>query len=169
LLETSSLPEQIYSLNNTGLKINVYKDARKACDNFSHIKSNNYLCYAMAALWVRNNNLNDALILNSFNRIADATIANVFIVKDGIIKTPPLQEGCIAGVMRRYLIKCFFEANLPLEETQLTLEDVLQASEVFLTNAIQGLKWVRSCGDSNYTSHLCSHLYNNFVRNLSFY
>lgn len=59
----------------------------------------------MAALWAKETNLNDAILLNHDNNVADTTIANLFIIKDGIIKTPAITEGPVAGVMRRYLIK----------------------------------------------------------------
>ena len=106
IIQSWQLRNENLKLNDNGLITGIYNDARKTCDTFSHIKTNNYLPYTMAALWAKENNLNDAFLLNNYNRIADATIANIFIVKDGKIKTPALNEGCIAGVMRRHLIKC---------------------------------------------------------------
>jgi len=73
--------------------IDLYRDARKTADQFSSIKSNNYLNYAMAALWAKQQHLNDVILLNAFDRVADATIANVFIVKDECILTPPSVKG----------------------------------------------------------------------------
>ena len=68
-------------LNENGLVIDIFEKSRKICDNYSAIKSNNYLGYAMAALWTKEQHLNDAILLNPYNRVADATIANVFIIK----------------------------------------------------------------------------------------
>jgi branched-chain amino acid aminotransferase len=48
------------------------------------------------------NHLNDALLLNNYNRIADATIANIFIVRNGIVKTPAFTEGGVNGIMKNY-------------------------------------------------------------------
>ncbi len=61
----------------------------------------------MGALWAKENKLDDAVIFNNYNRVADATIANIFLVKNNIITTPSLNEGCVAGVMRKYLLHCF--------------------------------------------------------------
>ncbi len=166
LIQTWELNPAMNVLNENGLVLGVYKDARKACDNFSHVKSNNYLSYVMAALWAKKEQLNDALLLNPYNRIADATIANVFIVKDGIIKTPALSEGCVSGVMRRYLLQTLRKENMPVEEAQLQIEDVLQASEIFLTNAIYGIKWVKQLGDSGYTNQLSSLLHKKMIQPL---
>ncbi len=153
-------------LNENGLELGLFSEARKVCDNFSHIKSNNYLPYVMAALWAKGQKLNDAILLNPYNRISDATIANVFIVKDGQIMTPALSEGCVNGVMRRHLLSSFREGNIPVSEGQLSIEEVMEASEIFLTNAIYGIRWVKGLGNSGYTNQLAIQLYKDFVQSL---
>jgi len=166
IIQTWERNETYNQLNKDGFLIDIFGDARKACDNYSHVKSNNYLPYIMAALWAQKNNLNDAIILNNDDRITDTTIANIFILKDGVVKTPALTEGCISGVMRRYLLKCMREEGMPIEETSLTVEDILEAQEIFLTNAAYGLRWVKRCGKSEYGKKFAEMLYNKFVASL---
>lgn len=166
LIQTWALNPANNELNKNGLVIDIYKDARKVCDQFSHIKNNNFLSYAMAALWAKKYKLNDALLLNPYGNIADATIANVFIVKDGMVKTPAISDGPVAGNMRRHLLKCMREENLPVEETQITAEDVLQASEIFLTNAIYGIRWVKQVQESNYQNRLAESFHKKFIEPL---
>ena len=137
-------------LNENGLVIDIFEKSRKVCDNYSAIKSNNYLGYAMAALWTKEQHLNDAILLNPYNRVADATIANVFIIKDGIVKTPGLSEGGINGIMRRYLLNQLPEIAVPVEESMLTMDDLLEADELFLTNSIYGIRWVKQLRDKMY-------------------
>lgn len=163
IIEAESLAAQSFLLNNKGLIIDVYKDAKKVCDNFSHLKTNNFLPYSMAALWASKNNLDDALLLNKFNNIADATIANIFIVKDGVIYTPALTEGCIDGVMRKYLLTCCNKEGIPLKEVSISISDVQEAQEIFLTNSVFGIKWVQQCGNSFYTLQIAKWLYNTFI------
>lgn len=149
--------------NKKGLKIGIYPDATKSCDLFSSIKSNNYLPYIMAKIWAQEQNLDDAIVCNCFNRIADTTIANIFIVENGIIKTPPISEGCINGVMRRNIIAYLQSENLPFTEEPIYLEQLLNAKEVFLTNAIIGIKWVSSIEKSGYTNEISSILFNKII------
>ena len=163
LIQTLPIQPGYNSFNDNGMVLGIFKDARKICDAYSHIKSNNYLSYAMAALWAKEHKLNDALLLNPYDRVADATIANVFIVKDGAVKTPALSEGAVSGVMRRYLLQCLRKENMPIEETQLQVEDVLQASEIFLTNSIYGIKWVKQLEKNGYTNQLSSLLYKKMI------
>jgi branched-chain amino acid aminotransferase len=147
----------------TGLTTGIFTKARKTCDDFSHIKSNNYLAYVMAALWAKKNSLDDAFVINNFNRVADATIANIFVVKDGTISTPALTEGCVGGVMRRFLIRKIKEENMPLVETGIEPEALYSANEIFLTNAISGIKPVGQCGECRYDAELSGYLFEKFV------
>jgi branched-chain amino acid aminotransferase len=163
LIQTWELNPTNNILNENGFVVDIFKDARKACDNYSHVKSNNYLPYAMAALWAKKKQLNDALLLNNNDCIADATIANIFIIKDGIIKTPALSEGCISGVMRRHLLKCMRGENIPVKETKIEVEELLQASEVFLSNGVYGIRWIKSCCNNNYTNALATVFHKKFV------
>lgn len=166
LIQTWELNPANNYLNENGLVLGIYKDARKVCDHFSTVKSNNFLSYAMAALWAKQQKLNDVILLNPYDRVADATIANVFVVKDGVIKTPSLTEGAVKGVMRRHILKCLREENMPVEEIQLEVEDILQASELFLSNAIYGIRWVKQLGESGYTNQLSSLLHKKIIRSL---
>lgn len=166
LIQSWPLENSVNQLNENGLVTDVYLKARKVCDEFSQVKSNNYLCYAMAALWAKSQKLNDCLLLNPYNNIADSTIANVFIVVDGIIKTPPLSDGPVSGVIRKYLLKHISSLGLACTETSVTIDDLEQASEVFLTNAISGIKWVKSLGVKQYTNTLSAHIYKQLIRPL---
>jgi branched-chain amino acid aminotransferase len=138
------------AINENGLALDIFPDGRKPCDPLANLKSNNYLLYVMAALYARKNRLNDCLVLNSRDRIADSTIANVFYCKDGEIYTPPLSEGCVAGVMRHFLMDFLPKAGFTLREKITTANDLQNAEGVFLTNAIRGIQWVGSFGRTTY-------------------
>ena len=150
VIEASALPEIYLKLNYNGLVVDIFDGVRKACDSFSSIKSNNYLPYAMGALHAKQNQWNDCLILNTRERICDTTIANVFWVKEEAIFTPPLTEGCIDGVMRRHLLNALPQKGHPVEERNLEIDDLVKADEVFLTNAISGLRWVKEFRGKSY-------------------
>lgn len=159
LIEAWNLPENFFRLNENGLIVDVYNDVRKACDAFSNLKSNNYLPYAMGALYAKENKLNDCLILNIHERICDATIANVFWVNDAIIYTPPLSEGCIAGVMRRQLLQILPAKGFTVVEKSLEIADLQKAQELFLTNAISGIRWVKEFQGKRYSNNVVNGIY----------
>lgn len=166
VIQSWTLPQTTNELNTNGLHIDIYTKARKVCDSFSMVKSNNYLAYAMAALWAKKNKLNDCLLLNSYNNICDSAIANIFIVQDNLIKTPAIAEGCVNGVARSYLIDCCKKDEIHISETTISVQDILQASEIFLTNAITGIRWVKQLGEKAYYEPFTAvKLHNEYMKN----
>ena len=160
LLECWPLEQNNDQLNDNGLIIDIFPDAKKSIDVFSNLKSANYLPYVMAAVWAKENKLNDALVLNSKERICDATIANVFWVKDTQIFTTPLSEGGVAGVMRRRILN----ADQSVAESILTEDILLNADEVFLSNVITGIRWVKQFRNKTYVNRIASKLFATLIQ-----
>lgn len=154
-------------LNENGLTVDIFPDAKKSCDSFSNIKSNNYLPYAMAALYAKKNKLNDCMLLNSFERICDSVIANVFIIKENNIYTPPLSEGCVAGTMRRWMLEKFTFDNYHVSEKVLTIDDLSDADEFFLTNAIYHIKWVKNFREKTYGNSSVKKIYSKMLQTIN--
>ena len=152
IIQSWEIEPYIKEINSNGLVIDVYPDARKSCDAFANLKSNNFLPYIMAANFAKQNNLHDCLLLNSNERISDSTIANIFISKGFAFKTPPLSEGCVAGTMRRWILEVLDQSKGTIKEEPITTEDILEADEVFLTNAVQGIRWVSTFRDRQFRS-----------------
>lgn len=138
----------------SGLTIGIFPGGRKACDELSNLKSNNYLLYILAAHYAKKAGLDDCLVLNSCSRLADSTIANLFYIRGGQFYTPPLSEGGVAGVMRRHLLEALPQAGYIVHQQPVYPEDLLTADEVFLTNALKGISWVRSLEGRLYANHL---------------
>ena len=160
LIESSPLEQNQDAFKESGLIIDIFPDARKSIDKFSNLKSANYLPYVMAAIWARENKLDDALVLNQHERICDATIANIFWVMDEKIFTPSLSEGCVAGVMRKKILELPSpNSGFLVQESVLTENILLQADEVFLTNAITGIRWVKECRGKIYKNTVSSKLF----------
>ena len=165
IIETSSLPSE-NQLNENGLVVDVFPDAKKSCDLFSNLKSNNYLPYIMAGLFAQKNKLNDCIVLNSFERICDSAIANIFIIGDNNIYTPPLTEGCVAGTMRRWMLERFDLKKYHVIEKKLSINDILNAEEFFLTNSISHLRWVRQFRDKNYSNKKIKEIYRHVLQTI---
>jgi branched-chain amino acid aminotransferase len=166
IIQTSLLPPANDEFNRDGLSLGLFPDARKACDPLSNLKSNNYLPYVLAALYAQKQGNDDCLVLNSRDRIADSTIANLFYVRAGKIYTPPLSEGCVAGVMRRFLLGMLPATGFDCSEKPVTVEDLAGADEIFLTNALKGIKWVGSFRNKAYTHRLTRSVYQELVKEL---
>ena len=166
LIECWPLNESLNRLNENGLVIDIFPAARKSCDSFSHLKSANYLPYTMAAIYAKANKLNDCLVLNTDGNIADATIANVFLIKEGVVITPGPDQGCVNGVMRRHLLEKMKDAGYSIQENPVSVSTLEEADEVFLTNAISGIRWVKQFRDNVYSNNLTVEIYNRFIKTI---
>ncbi|MEP6711263.1 MAG: aminotransferase class IV [Ferruginibacter sp.] len=156
IIQSWNLSEENNILNSNGLQLCIYRDALKTCDAFSNLKHNNYLPYFMGALFAKTKQCNDAIILNNHYRICDSTIANIFTVKDNVICTPHLKEGCVAGIMRKFLFQQLPLLGYQFKEAQINEADLLSADEVFLSNSIYNIRWVAAIDNQTYTNTFTS-------------
>jgi len=149
-----------------GLSLGLFPDGRKACDVLANLKSGNYLLYILAAQYARKQGLDDCLVLNSRERLADATIANLFYIRDSVFYTPPLSEGVVDGVMRRHLLEALPGAGYAVVEQPVTVPDLMDADEVFLTNAVRGIVWVGSFEGKQFSRRLSAVVDEQLVKTL---
>jgi branched-chain amino acid aminotransferase len=163
LIEAIPLSNDVNSWNEKGLVIDLYPLTRKQQDAFANLKSANYLPYVLAALYAEEKKLDEAIVLNSSNFICDASKANIFLVSKQEIQTPALHQGCINGVMRRHMITGLKSLNWKIKQDEVTESDLLNADELFLTNAIHGLRWVRSFRNKSYTSQQSKSIFTTLI------
>jgi len=159
IIESWNLPETNGDLNENGLQCILFKDALKSVDAFSNLKHNNYLPYLMGALQAKKMKCNDAIIFNTNLNICDSTIANVFLIKKNIIYTPALSEGCIAGIMREFIINELRKNDINVIEQSITETDLANADEVFLTNSIYNMRWVSAIDNFSYQNKMTREIY----------
>jgi branched-chain amino acid aminotransferase len=150
IIETWPLERIFTPADAGGLDIGIFPEGRKAIDAYSNLKTNNYLLYLMGALWAKEHHLGECLVLNSRDRVADASISNLFYVSKGMVFTPPLGEGGVDGVLRRYLLGELPGWGWEVSEKPVEPEALLRADELFVTNAITGIRWVKSFGRRSY-------------------
>jgi branched-chain amino acid aminotransferase len=148
LIECFPLEEHISRLNEAGLTLGLAEGLAKANNSTAHLKTANGLIFALAARQAKQQKWNDALLLNNEGHIIESSIANVFWVKNSKIYTPPISEGCVAGVMRAYLLDKASEKGIEIGQKPLTVAELMDADEVFLTNAIRHIKWVRNIANT---------------------
>ena len=165
IIETFTLTGKI-ELNEKGISMDIFPGAKKACDSFSNLKSNNGLPSAMARLFAKKNNLDDAIILNCYGRVCESSIANLFLVKDKNIYTPPLSEGCIAGTLRRWMLERFSSKEYKVEEKVISIEDLLNADELFLTNSIYLIKWIEKFNGKIYNNNIGKEIFQKVIQNI---
>ena len=158
-IEALPLTPDLMKWSMEGIRLTIYPLARKSGDAFANLKSANFLPYVMASLYAMQNSCDDALVLNSGNAIADSSRANLFLVKNDELVTPALHQGCVNGVMRRFIIDGCKKLGMVVRQEIVTEDDLLEADEAFLTNAIQGIRWVKQFRDRHYISEKTKFIY----------
>jgi branched-chain amino acid aminotransferase len=145
IIESSNLSEA----NPNPLRLTIFKGENKSTGILCNLKTNNYLLNIVAAQFAKANGYDDALILNQRGNICEASSSNIFLMQKGVLFTPALSQGCVAGTKRRELLEKLPDLGFQVEETIITKEMVHETEEVFLTNAIRGIMPV-ICIDSTY-------------------
>jgi branched-chain amino acid aminotransferase len=131
-----------YIINKQGLTTDLFKDIKKPWSVFSPYKTSNSLIYVMSGIYNKSKNIDESFILNDKEDIIETTSSNVFIASGDELRTPPVSDGCIDGIMRKKLIRISEENSIKVIEKKIRIDDVLKAEEIFLTNTIKGIQWV---------------------------
>jgi branched-chain amino acid aminotransferase len=143
--DISMYPPELYQ---NGLEIITAATIRNhpAATN-PRVKSLNYLNNVMAKIEGIRAGCLEALMLNHKGEIAECTGDNIFLVKHGVLRTPPLDAGVLEGITRNAVIQLAEAANIPVQQMALTRHDLFTADECFLTGTAAEVIPVVKCDD----------------------
>jgi branched-subunit amino acid aminotransferase/4-amino-4-deoxychorismate lyase len=141
-IEAEPLPDNEFVLNTTGRLVDIFMDFKKEVNKLSVFKTLNCQLYVQAAIHARDKGLDEALIQNNKLSIIESNSSNLFIVSNGVLYTPTLEDGPVAGTMRMNIINLALENKIKVYECTLNPHNLLAADEMFLTNAVRGIEWV---------------------------
>ncbi len=153
------LPNENYVLNEKGLHLDFYKEQTKSSSSISTIKSLNCNVSVLGSIYAQENKLDDAILFNDHQHAIEATGSSLYIVKNNIILTPPLSDGCADGVMRKQLFHFAKQLNIDCKEQSLTANDVMTAEEVFITNVVRGIQWVAKINEKRFVKKTSEQLF----------
>ena len=142
VVEVYPIEEKGYVLNQKGYTVDLFTEFKKAQNALSSIKSANSAIYVMAGINKTHNKLDECLLLNDKHHIIEGISSNIFAVKNGVLYTPPVSDGCVDGVMRRKIIEIAQANKIAVYEISVMQNVLLGADELFLTNTINGIRWV---------------------------
>ena len=156
LIEAS---ESNYKTKET-YEIDVFKDFYNYSGLLSTIKTNNRMLNTLASIYANENDLDNCILVNERKGVVEVANANIFIVKNNIVKTPALTEGCIKGVVRGKVIDLLIKnKDFTIEETVISPFEIQKADEVFITNAIMGIQPVTKYKKKSFNTDLAGRLH----------
>lgn len=158
LIEVSPLEYQEKSI----YKIDLFKDFYNYSGLLSTVKTTNRMLNTLSAIFAEENDLDNCILLNERKGVVEATNGNIFIIKDNVVKTPALTEGCIKGIIRKKVIEILEKnTDYTIEETVISPFEIQKADEVFITNAIVGIQSVTNYRKKVFTSEITKKIKSN--------
>lgn len=141
LISAEPLESDFYLLNETSYVVDLFKDFYIAPGLLSTLKTNNKVLHVVGSIYANENKLQNCFILNTNKQIVEALNGNIFVVKNKVIKTPPLLDGCVKGIMRKQLLELIKQVpEYTLEEASISPFELQKADEIFITNVITGIQ-----------------------------
>lgn len=152
-ISVSALQSGFYTITEKEYEITLFKDHYVAADLLSTLKSNNRLINILGGIFAKENGFDGCLLLNSNKMIVEALNGNLFLVKGNTIKTPPLTDGCLKGIVRTQLLRILDKLpEYQLEEASISPFELQKADELFITNVITGILPVTKFRKKSYGS-----------------
>ena len=144
-----------YSNNIDSYEVGLYKDFALAPHLLSTLKTTNKTINVLSSIFANENGFEDCLLMNTAKMIVESSKGNIFLVNGNKIKTPPLTDGCLNGVLRKQLIKIIQkDDSLEFEESSISPFELQKADEIIITNVIQGITSVKKYKKKNYDNKI---------------
>jgi len=159
VITAQPLVSPFYALDHQPYKVDLYKDFYMAPGLLSGLKSNNKALQVMGSIFAEENNYDNCLVLNTNKNVIEALNGNIFLVNKDRVKTPPLSDGCLKGVMRKQILEILLEdVNLIVEEASISPFELQKADELFITNVIKGIQPVTQYRKKTFETTLSANL-----------
>lgn len=141
IITVSKIENPLYQIQKQKYEIDIYKDFVIPKQLLSTIKSTNKAINITGSIYARENGLDNCILLNEEKNVVEALNGNLFMLKDGILSTPPITEGCLNGIMRKQVLALAKTIDtITVKELSISPFDLQKADELFITNVIKGIQ-----------------------------
>ncbi|MDG3583515.1 aminotransferase class IV [Galbibacter pacificus] len=159
IIEAKKIENPFYVLNTQPYEVELFKDHYVNSGLLSTLKSNNKIVNVLAGIFAKENGYDNCLLVNEHKNVIEATNGNLFLVKGHTVKTPPITEGCLNGVLRKQLIDIIEKTEgLEITEAVISPFELQKADELFLTNVISGITSITKYRKKLYTNEVAKQL-----------
>jgi branched-chain amino acid aminotransferase len=156
-ISSSDLPSKFKNVAEK--EIDLFKDHFVYGSMLSTLKSTNKAVNILAGIYASENDYDDLFLLNHDKMIVEAISGNVFLRNGDVIKTPPISDGCLNGIMRNHTIKQLKKMlNYEFAEETITPFELQRADEIFVTNMIKGVQSVTKYRKKRYATDTANEL-----------
>ena len=140
IVTTSILPNSFYILEENEYEVELFKDFYKNASMLSNLDTTNKILNVVGRIYAQENDYNDCLVLNEQKQVIESLNGNIFLIQKNVIKTPPLTDGCLNGILRKKVIEIISKLeDYELQELSISPFELQKADELFTINAIDGI------------------------------
>ncbi|MEO8235749.1 MAG: aminotransferase class IV [Flavobacterium sp.] len=149
----------LYEIQKTNYEVDLYKDFYISKQLISTLKTTNKLINITGSIYANENDLDNCILINEDKNVIEVLNGNIFMLKDGVLSTPPVSEGCLNGVMRKQILALGKTIdNLEVIEVVISPFDLQKADELFITNVIMGIQPITKYRKKEFQSNIANQL-----------
>ena len=149
----SELESPFYLLKQDPYQVELFKDHYLTSGLLSTLKTNNKIIHVLGSIYAKENGYDNCLLLNEKKQIVEALNGNLFLIKGETIKTPPLTDGCLKGIMRKQLLSILSQMHdYDVQEVSISPFELQKADEMFVSNVITGIQSITKYRKKQYTN-----------------
>ena len=153
-ITVSALEKQWYEFESTKYEVDLYKDFYISKQLISTLKSTNKIINITGSIYAKENGYENCLLLNDDKNIVEALQGNIFMLKEGVLSTPPISDGCLNGIMRKQILNISRKIEgIIVEEKSISPFDLQKADELFITNVIKGIQPITKYRKKEYSNN----------------
>ena len=139
-IEVKELDNPFYTITEAPYEVELFKDFYVNKDMLSNLKTNNRILNVVGSVFAKENDFHNCLLINGDKMVVEALNGNVFLVSGNSIKTPPLQDGCLNGILRKKIMQILNKSTAyEIKEASISPFELQKADEIFITNTISGI------------------------------
>lgn len=139
--------------------VDLFKDYFVPPGLLSTLKTNNKAIHVLGSIYAKENLLDNCLLLNTNKSVVEALNGNLFLVNGEHIKTPPIQDGCLKGIMRKQIIEVIANSgDYVIEEASISPFELQKADELFITNVVVGIQPILRYRKRNFSTKMAKDL-----------
>lgn len=150
------LHSESYSIDEAKTcRVDLFKDYFVNESLLSTLKSANKMIQILGSIYAQENDLDNCLLLNNAKNVVECLNGNVFLIEGTTIKTPPLSDGCLNGILRKQILSLLKNHDsYTIVEDSISTFELQKADELFYTNVIQGVVPITNYRKKVYTNKI---------------
>lgn len=158
-IQSKKLEDTDYILNEKGWYIAIFDKIQKPASSLSNLSVGSEIYWNIAKSHLNNLMTDQVLLINPDDQILEVPGANLYTIKGKTVKSCGSRQGAYMDISRQLMLDIFKQARLEYREESLTEQDIRDAEEIMLVNAIDGIRWVVGFEEKRY--------FNNTIRRIT--